>query len=60
MAFYIKIKSDLSFEVLPNTTEYGYTNNNGNGLTHSHTMTPFDAPWETSLLKTLWEKRNCS
>ena len=25
-------------------------------LTHSHTMTPFDAPWETSLLKTLWEK----
>ena len=24
-------------------------------LTHSHTMTPFDAPWETSLLRTLWE-----
>ena len=28
----------------------------GKALTHSHTMTPFDAPWETSLLKTLWEK----
>ena len=25
-------------------------------LTHSHTMTLFDDPWETSLLKTLWEK----
>ena len=25
-------------------------------LTHSHSMTPFDAPLETSLLKTLWEK----
>ena len=25
-------------------------------LTHSHTMTPLDAKWETSLLKTLWEK----
>ena len=25
-------------------------------LTHSHTMTPFDAPGKTSLLKTLWEK----
>ena len=25
-------------------------------LTHSHTMTPFDIPGETSLLKTLWAK----
>ena len=24
-------------------------------LTHSHTMMPFDSPWETSLWKTLWE-----
>ena len=25
-------------------------------LAHSHTTTPFDTPFETSLLKTLWEK----
>ena len=26
------------------------------GLTHSQTMTLFWRPWDTSLLKTLWEK----
>ena len=25
-------------------------------LTHSHTMTPFDAPGKQAFLKTLWEK----
>ena len=25
-------------------------------FTHSHTMTPFEASGETSVLKTLWEK----
>ena len=25
-------------------------------LTHSHTMTPFDAPWKQAFLKPLWGK----
>ena len=28
----------------------------GKGLTHSHTMTPFDAPGKQTFLKILWEK----
>ena len=28
----------------------------GKELTHSHTMTPFDAPGKQAFLKTLWEK----
>ena len=29
-------------------------------LTHSHTMTPFDAPGKQALWKHCWKRRNCS
>ena len=32
----------------------------GNVLTHSHTMTPFDAPGKQAFLKHCEKKRNCS
>ena len=32
----------------------------GKGLTHSHTMTPFDAPWKQAFRKHCGKRRNCS
>ena len=31
-----------------------------NQLTHSHTMTPFDAPEKQAFRKHCWKRRNCS